>query len=132
MAVFRKLTSYLVIPLGWTIITIILLCLPGSAFPSQGVFGLDIPHLDKVIHVILFGTMVVLWCMYFLQKVNISSRARKIIVFISFATIVLGICMEFIQLNFVPNRAFDIGDIWANSLSAIGVGSFFLWKQQSK
>ena len=66
MDIVRKLTSSLSIPLGWTVLTIVLLCLPGSAFPGGGFF--NIPHLDKVIHVILFGGVTIFWCLYFMQK----------------------------------------------------------------
>lgn len=126
MDIVRKLTSSLSIPLGWTVLTIVLLCLPGSAFPGGGFF--NIPHLDKVIHVILFGGVTIFWCLYFMQKGG--TRNWKMIVFaIALSTIALGICMEFVQLNFVANRAFDMGDIAANTLSALVFAAFFFFRK---
>jgi VanZ family protein len=129
MAFLRKLTSSLLIPIGWTLLTIILLCLPGSAFPSEGLFNLNIPHLDKVAHVILFGGIIFLWCLYYLQKNPHNTHRRFAIVLIALCTIALGICMEYIQFNFIPNRAFDTGDILANTLSTIACGMFFYFKR---
>jgi hypothetical protein len=129
LAFFRKLTSSVFIPLGWTLLTIILLCLPGSAFPSKGLFDLDIPHLDKVVHVILFGGVTLFWCLYFLRKSPSDKSWRFIVFTIALSAIALGICMEYVQFNYIPNRAFDTGDIIANSLSAIIFGIFFYRKR---
>ena len=128
-ALFRKLTSSVLVPLGWTLLTIILLCLPGSAFPSKGFFSLDIPHIDKVVHIILFGGVTLFWCLYFLRK-NPSNKTWKYTVLtVAMAAIALGICMEYVQFNYIPNRAFDPGDIVANSASAIIVGMIFFFRR---
>jgi hypothetical protein len=129
IAFFRKLTSSVFIPVTWTLLTIILLCLPGSAFPSKGLFDLDIPHLDKVIHVILFGGVTLFWCLYFLHKNSSHKGWRFIVLTVALSAIALGICMEYVQFNYIPNRAFDAGDIVANSLSAITFGMFFYFKR---
>lgn len=131
IAIVRKITRYLITPLLWTIITIILLCLPGSSFPGDGLF-FTIPHLDKVVHVILFGGIVLLWGFYFLFKSLRSSSLQLVIVIVVLSAITLGICMEFIQLRFIPNRAFDKGDIWANTISSILFGTLFLLGSRTK
>jgi hypothetical protein len=125
MAFVKKITSTLITPLLWTILTIVLLCLPGSSLPGEGVF-VEIPHIDKVVHVILFGGIVVLWSLYF-NGPKTSNLQLAIILTVLF-TIILGICMEYIQLKYVPSRAFDMGDIMANTISSIIFGSFFLLK----
>ncbi len=124
-AFLEKLTSSIFTPVGWTLLTITLLCLPGSAFPSEGLFGLNIPHIDKLVHVILFGGITVLWCLFFLAKHPTHNAWRFIVCTIAICAIALGICMEFIQFGYIPNRAFDAGDILANSLSAIVFGIVF-------
>lgn len=132
VSVFRKLTSSILIPLGWTLLTIVLLCLPGSAFPSKGLFNLDIPHLDKVVHVILFGGVTVFWCLYFLRKHPSGNTWKYTVLTIAACAIALGICMEYVQFNFIPNRSFDPGDIMANSLSAIAFGLVFFFRRPSE
>lgn len=130
MAVFlKKLTSFVFTPVCWTFFTIILLCLPGSAFPSKGLFNLDIPHLDKIVHVILFGGMVVFWSLYYKQKNSTYENKRLMVTTIALSTIALGIGMEFIQLHYVPYRSFDTGDILANTLSAVAFGIYFYFKK---
>ncbi len=103
-------------PLTWTIIIQVLLCLPGSAFPTGDLF--DIPHLDKVVHVFLFGGFVGFWCFY-LSKKNISPNGLKTWFFIVFLVAMAnGIILEFIQRDYIPNRSFDDGDIIADIISA--------------
>ena len=127
MAFLRKLTSSVYIPLGWTLLTVILLCLPGSAFPEDGLE--DIPYIDKVIHMILFGGIAVFWSLYFFHKNGAAANWRFTVVTIAICAIALGICMEYVQLNFIPNRAFDRGDILANSLGAVVFGSYFYFRK---
>ncbi|MBC7829867.1 MAG: VanZ family protein [Chitinophagaceae bacterium] len=127
LALLKKLTSHIIIPISWTLFTIILLCLPGSTFPGGGFF--NIPHLDKVVHVILFGGIVIFWSLYYLQKNTIMKNWHTTVVCIGICAITLGICMEYIQFNYIPNRAFDKGDIIANSVSAIVFGLFFYFKR---
>ena len=126
---FLKLTSSISVPLGWTILTIVLLCLPGSAFPSKGLFNLNIPHLDKVVHVILFGGVILFWCQYFFQKKDWNRNRRFTVVILALSTIALGIILEYIQLNYIPNRSFDRGDILANSLGTMAFGLFFYFRR---
>jgi VanZ like family len=127
MEFLKKLTSRIFIPLSWTLFTILLLCLPGSAFPGGGFF--DIPHFDKVIHVVLFGGMVVLWSLYYLQKNDRKANWHVTVISIAFFTIALGICMEYVQFNFIPNRAFDMGDILANTIAAVIFAIFFYFRK---
>src|SRR5687767_14481762 len=100
-ATLRKLTSSIFIPIAWTLLTVILLCLPGSAFPSKGLFNLDIPHLDKVVHVILFGGVTLFWCLYFLARDPSTKTWRQIVLTVALSAIALGICMEYVQFNYI-------------------------------
>jgi hypothetical protein len=127
LGLVKRLTSSVIVPLGWTVFTIILLCMPGSAFPGGGF--LDIPHLDKVVHVILFGGVTIFWCLYFSHRSNLKLSWRTVVVAVAAATIILGICMEVIQFNFIPNRAFDTGDIAANTISAVVFAVFFYFRR---
>jgi VanZ family protein len=101
---------------AWTIAIQVLLCLPGSSIPSGGLF--NIPQLDKVVHVILFGGCTGLWCYLFYLKQK-PAASLKIIFFIIYLLVAAnGIILEFIQRDYIPNRSFDLGDIIADVLSA--------------
>jgi hypothetical protein len=110
-----KFFGNLFIPLGWTIFIQLLLCMPGTDIPGPQI---EIPHFDKIVHVIFFGALVGLWCYYFSVRVTDPNRLKKIFFFVFLAACVNGIGIEFIQLHFVPMRSFDDGDIIADVLSA--------------
>jgi len=127
LALLKKFTSRFITPLSWTIFTIVLLCLPGSSFPGGGFLKID--HLDKIVHILLFGGMVVFWSLYYLQTKQSPTHWHLTVMSIMLSAIALGIGMEYIQLRYVPNRAFDMGDIIANTVGSILFGIFFLYKR---
>jgi VanZ family protein len=97
----------------------VLFCLPGETIPSTE--GFDLPNIDKIVHVILFGTMVGLWCYYFSRKAYTPFKLRIAFFCVFLFAAFNGIAIEYIQLNFIPNRSFDNGDIIADILSS-GIG----------
>jgi VanZ family protein len=101
---------------GWTILIQILLCLPGSNLPKNGIFS--IPNFDKFAHIVLFGSFVGLWCYYFYLK-NKPANSLKTLFFLVFLIAAAnGIIMEFVQRDFIPNRSFDEGDIIADLIAS--------------
>lgn len=112
----NKVLGKLFIPIVWTIIVQVLLCLPGSALPDVQLW--NIPQFDKIAHVIIFGAFVGFWSYYFFLKNISAGRLKKILFGVYLAAIVNGIVMEFVQVNFIPNRSFDEGDIIANLIAA--------------
>ena len=113
----KKYFAKLFVPLSWTIFIQIILCLPGSTLPDTG--GMfSIPDLDKVIHIIIFGAFVGLWCYYLSQKGISQKRLRYAFFYIFLLAAFNGIVIEYVQKNFIPNRSFDQGDIIADILSA--------------
>jgi VanZ family protein len=103
-------------PLAWTIAIQVLLCLPGSSIPTGGLF--NIPELDKVVHVILFGGCTGLWCYFFYLKGKPAASLKSIFFIVYLLVAANGIILEFIQRDYIPNRSFDLGDIIADVLSA--------------
>jgi VanZ family protein len=123
----RKISRHLYVPVGWTLITIILLCLPGSAIPSVGMYGLR--NIDKLVHFLLFGFIAMSW------TINFSTRYppqwKKWLIIFCLFSISLGIALEFVQLYFVPNRDFDVWDIFADTLGAI-VFSLIIYSAETR
>jgi len=124
----KKLCSNKSFPILWTIITIGLLCLPGSAIPGFGLFG--VKNLDKVAHIILFGGIVFSWSVFVFSRQQIANKTLIIIFLIAASSISLGIIMEYIQLYFIPNRQFDVGDIWANFAGSVVALSIAIWMKR--
>lgn len=107
-------TVYLSI--AWTILIQVFLCLPGSAIPSGGAF--DIPNLDKIIHIILFGGFVALWCLYANRQAYTGRKRAAIFFFIFLLACINGIALEYVQLYYIPHRSFDEADIIVDVISA--------------
>jgi len=124
----KKLCSNKSFPILWTIITIGLLCLPGSAIPGFGLFG--VKNLDIVAHIILFGGIVFSWSVFVFSRQQIANKTLIIIFLIAASSISLGIIMEYIQLYFIPNRQFDVGDIWANFAGSVVALSIAIWMKR--
>ena len=101
----------------WLIISTVLLCLPGSAFPRET--WLDKIWFDKWVHIGLFSIMVTLWCWAYSDRYTAKSKTRNFFILLSVIWLVYGAVMEVIQGQFIPNRDFELGDIGAD-----GVGSF--------
>jgi VanZ family protein len=88
--------------------------MPPGNIPSQGLFR--IPHLDKLVHMFLFGGFVWLW--YFsLQNDPKSPPKIGILRKIFLISSLYGILMEFVQY-FFTKRDFDIWDIVADIFGA--------------
>jgi VanZ family protein len=95
--------------LSWSVIIFILLIIPGRDLPP----GPEVPQLDKIIHIFLFGAQVWLWSTYFRRKGKF--KALPGIFFLIFLLSCLyGIGMEYYQKYFVPHRDFELGDILAD------------------
>jgi VanZ family protein len=123
----RKISRHLYVPVGWTLITIILLCLPGSAIPSVGMYGLS--NIDKLVHFLLFGFIAMSWTINF--STRYPAQWKKWLMIFCLFSISLGIALEFVQLYFVPNRDFDVWDIFADTLGAI-VFSLIIYSAETR
>lgn len=117
ISLIRRLTTTKVFPVTWTIITLALLCLPGKAIPGFGLFG--IKNLDKVAHIGLFGGFVLFWGVYSWHKKKSVSSWKYFLFGITLLSILIGIVMEYVQINYIPNRSFDVWDIWADAAGSV-------------
>ena len=117
VALIKRLSSTKIFPIIWTLITIGLLCLPGKVIPGLGLFG--IKHLDKLAHIVLFGGFVLLWGLYAWQRKKLRFEWLFVLAGITLFSIAIGIAMEYVQVNFIPNRSFDVWDIWADVVGSV-------------
>ena len=112
-----RLLSYRFPAVTWTLIIFILLALPGNMLPNESHFS--IPQLDKIVHIVLFGSFVFLWSFYFSTK-NADAKLLGKYLRVTVIACLYGIAMEVIQKYFIPNRDFDLYDIAADIVGAIG------------
>ena len=110
-----QLSRKLIVPLGWTIFTQILVSIPGKFLSGQGL--LSIPHLDKVAHVILFAGLSIAWVIFYHFRKPASKKYAPLIILLLLS--IYGVAIEYYQLNLIPNRSFDVGDIVADICGAV-------------
>lgn len=125
MRFVKKLCTWKIIPFAWTSVTIFLLCIPGSAIPSAGVLATE--GIDKVVHAILFGGIVLLWAFNLYFRRNDKSKWQQIIVLLTLFSVGLGIGLEFLQRDYIPNRSFDGIDIIADTTGAVLAAVYHLF-----
>jgi len=117
--------------IGWTLMIFILLTVRTGSFERVPLFG--VPHLDKFVHIILFGTLVFLWWAY-VNGMPKEVSTNKVLLIIFLAASLFGIGMEFYQEHFT-SREFELEDIYAD-IAGAALSSFFcsylknkpLWK----
>jgi len=108
----------LLLPLiGWLGFCTVLLTIPGDSLPSER--WLNIPHLDKYIHIFLFAVMTVLMSRWLLKKGIPYHRDKLYIIICGSIALAYGIGMEYVQKYWVPLRSFDYTDIIADGVGAI-------------
>ena len=111
-----KNTSSFIFAVGWLIMTIVLLTLPGSAFPKEN--WLSKLWVDKWVHVVLFAILVIVWCRAVWKSGN-RILLKKYFMGITMLGIAYGIGMEFVQKYLVANRSFDIMDIVSDAAGCL-------------
>ena len=104
--------------LGWTVLLLGLCLMPARWFPNretETVRSLRIPHLDKLIHVVLFAGFSVLWMA--------AGTAPRRWVGIAIAGVVLGLATEAFQSLPFIDRDSGLADALANVLgTVVGIG----------
>jgi VanZ family protein len=99
------------------IFSFILFTLPGSSFPKTDWLG--VPHLDKLVHIILFFIL----CLLFSFGVSVQAfrNSRKIVLFwiVAISGILYGTAIEFVQKYWFAYRSFDYLDMAADAIGAV-------------
>jgi len=109
--------KYNFLTITWSLIIIILCCIPGKEFPDASLF--KIPHLDKIVHFTFYFVLSVVSVNYFSKQYSsqLSSSSAYFITFIY--GLILGVAIEFIQHFFIPFRDGNALDGLANTTGSI-------------
>ncbi|MEO6681618.1 MAG: VanZ family protein [Ginsengibacter sp.] len=103
--------------LAWFFIVDYSTLMPGKDVPDVGWFYF--PQMDKLVHIILFGGLTLLFCLPYL-KTNYSFQKKKnIFIRISLCIILWGLIIEVIQHFFIPGRGFEWLDVLADSVGVL-------------
>lgn len=107
--------------IAWFLLSLVLLCLPGSTLPTYP--WLALIHADKWVHIFLFGTLCFLFGRPLRNSAVPTAEINRWLLMISVAGVFYGTAMEFVQEYWVPNRSFELADIGADSVGCV-VGYF--------
>ncbi|MCS6819804.1 MAG: VanZ family protein [Chitinophagales bacterium] len=95
----------------WMGLIIYLSLSPPNRFPSY-----TIPHLDKAVHLILYGILYALMLYGWRRYLPMGMLLKRVKVFVFVYCLVFGIIIEVAQHFFTQGRSFDVWDILANTL----------------
>ena len=112
------------------VLATVLFCLPGDELPKEDWLG-DI-NADKIVHVGLFSTLVMLWGLPFISRSNPddnSQQLKRTLFYVMIVAIAYGIAIEFIQGAFIPKRSYSVSDMVADALGSV-IGGVFVNRQR--
>ena len=106
----------------WNVVIIILSLLPSGEF--DGVKFDFIPHLDKVVHFIMYALLTFL-ILHGNRKIFKREKRNISLILTVLYAFFLGFFLELLQNSFIIGRIFDIFDVLANTCGIIIATVFF-------
>jgi len=100
----------------WTILILIAMCIPGNMIPQEQKFF--VPDFDKLVHAVLFGTFVWLWCLYIHKKLVPGKKMARLFFYVFLGAALYGFGTELLQKYVIPMRDYDNADIIADMTGA--------------
>lgn len=114
----------------WAIFILVVCLMPGSSVPKYDLFSRL--HADKLVHVFIFGVLLVLLMKGLLRQDN-SNFLRQRALFTAFAVAVIyGAITELLQEFIASGREGDLGDLAANTIGAILGAVWMHWGEARK
>lgn len=83
--------------------------------PSSGISLLNLPQSDKLLHMVIYLILFVLWAFAFRKKVNKNWMFGLLVAVLT----IYGIVIEIIQEKWIVSRTSDFWDVMANSMGII-------------
>ena len=106
-----------------TIITVLSL----SSFEDLDTKGINIPHLDKLVHFFFYFVAAILGALLIRERTKGQLNLSRAIVISTIIVIIYGIVIEVLQNIFTQTRNGELFDVLANSLGAFfGAGSIIM------
>jgi VanZ family protein len=106
----------------WALLILVVCGLPGSQFAADAY----VKHVDKIIHVILFGVLVLLFIVGFIKQANFPFLRRNTPSKVFLFATIYGVLIEIMQGTICVGRSIEMGDLFANEFGSIlGLGMFF-------
>ena len=104
--------------IGELLLIFILLSMASSDFSTSPKWFKNVT-VDKIVHVILFGSLAMSFFFYFEQSAAKSLKTTSAKALVLIFCILYGIGMEYYQKYYVPSRGFEVADMLADAIGAI-------------
>ena len=104
---------------------VIITVLSLSSFEDVDTEGINIPHLDKLIHFFFYFVAAILGILLIRERTKGQFKLSRAIIITALSVIIYGIIIEVIQDTFTENRSGELYDVLANSLGAF-FGAVFI------
>jgi len=122
--------KYLIWVIAEIALVFVLLSLPSSSF-SDRTGWLHILPIDKVVHIILFGSLAWSFYCFFDQSTIQALKSVRAQAWAMIFCIVYGIAMEYYQKWYVPSRGFEVKDMIADAAGVLfALPLYQLWKKR--
>ena len=116
--------------LAWAALILVLCLMPGSALPTWE--WADLISLDKLIHAVIFGILMVLLLKGFVGQPPASPLFKNAVTIALVATILYGCSMELLQEIPVLGRRGDLLDVIANTAGAFAAWGWVRWRSNKE
>ena len=118
----KKLSSIAVV---YSLLVTVVFLLPANDVPQ-----VNVPFLDKFIHLLIHWMLCFIWLWYFFIADNYHSFTKNVFVVLTLC-FSYGILIEALQHWFTQSRRFDLFDIIANGIGClIGLLSFLIVRKK--
>ena len=110
------------------VLVFILLSLPGNNLNDHSSWIskiMALPYADKVVHMGLFGSLALSLFFHFEMLTNTRYKTTRAKALALIICILYGIGMEYYQKYYVPTRGFDVLDMLADAIGALGALPLF-------
>lgn len=98
--------------------------LPAAFFSAASSMG-RIPHMDKIVHALLYGVQAVLLILAWRARTGLADRS--LFVRVVLACSAYGFLMEALQRTLTDCRVFSWGDVAANAAGALVAACAIAW-----
>ena len=112
--------------IGFICWILIITILSLSSFEDIDTEGINIPHLDKLIHFFFYFVAAILGILLIRERTKGQFKLSRAIIITALSVIIYGIIIEVIQDTYTENRSGELYDVLANSLGAFFGAGFII------
>ena len=103
-----------------------------SLWPSEQIPGIDLPYIDKAVHLLMYGILAIAGMYGFSGQYNFYRKRYSYAALTILLSAIFGTIMEVLQYFIASGRNFESQDILANIIGSLAAAIIFANNYQSK